>query len=133
MISLVLDTHTVIWLLHADPRLSPTARKRINQSALRKEQIAISSISLVEITYLEEKARIPANTLTGLLALLSQPDALLVEVPLTSAIVTALRTISRTAIPEMPDRIIAGTALHLGVPLITRDSKIQKSFVPTIW
>lgn len=52
MISLVLDTHTVIWLLHADPRLSPTARQRINQSALRKEQVAISTISLVEITKL---------------------------------------------------------------------------------
>lgn len=133
MISLVLDTHTVIWLLHADPRLSSTARKRINESALRKEKVAISTISLVEITYLEEKKRIPANTLTGLLALLSQPDALLVEVPLTRAIVTALGTIPKNDIPDMPDRIIAGTALHLSVPLVTRDRKIQKSFVPTIW
>ncbi len=133
MISLVLDTHAVIWLLHADPRLSSTARKKINESALRKEQVAISTISLVEITYLEEKKRIPANTLTGLLTLLSQPHALLVEVPLTRAIVTALRTIAKNDIPDMPDRIIAGTALHLGVPLVTRDSKIQKSFVPTIW
>jgi predicted nucleic acid-binding protein len=33
----------------------------------------------------------------------------------------------------MPDRIIAATALHLGLPLISRDRKIQLSSVPTIW
>jgi PIN domain nuclease of toxin-antitoxin system len=33
----------------------------------------------------------------------------------------------------MPDRIIAATAMHLGLPLISRDSKIQVSNVHTIW
>ena len=33
----------------------------------------------------------------------------------------------------MPDRIIAATALHLGLPLISRDRKIQLSSVNTIW
>jgi len=33
----------------------------------------------------------------------------------------------------MPDRIIATTALHLGVPLISRDGRIRLSSVPTIW
>jgi predicted nucleic acid-binding protein len=32
----------------------------------------------------------------------------------------------------MPDRIIAATALHLGLPLISRDRKIQLSGVNTI-
>lgn len=35
--------------------------------------------------------------------------------------------------PDMPDRIIAGTALHLKLPLITRDHKIQLSQIDTIW
>jgi predicted nucleic acid-binding protein len=33
----------------------------------------------------------------------------------------------------MPDRIIAATALHLGVPLVSRDRKIQASSIHTIW
>jgi PIN domain nuclease of toxin-antitoxin system len=33
----------------------------------------------------------------------------------------------------MPDRIIAATALHLSVPLITRDRKIHASSIETIW
>ncbi|PJB74400.1 MAG: PIN domain nuclease, partial [Armatimonadetes bacterium CG_4_9_14_3_um_filter_58_7] len=35
--------------------------------------------------------------------------------------------------PDMPDRIIAATALHLGLSLVTRDSKIQGCGIPTIW
>ena len=33
----------------------------------------------------------------------------------------------------MPDRIIAATALHLGLPLITRDQRIQSAGIKTIW
>jgi predicted nucleic acid-binding protein len=33
----------------------------------------------------------------------------------------------------MPDRIIAATALYLGVPLVTRDGKIRAADVETIW
>jgi PIN domain nuclease of toxin-antitoxin system len=33
----------------------------------------------------------------------------------------------------MPDRIIAGTALSYGVPIISRDRKISASAVETIW
>jgi predicted nucleic acid-binding protein len=33
----------------------------------------------------------------------------------------------------MPDRIIAATALHLGVPVITRDRKIRASNLKSIW
>ncbi len=35
--------------------------------------------------------------------------------------------------PDMPDRIIGATALHLGLPLITRDGKIRASDLRTIW
>jgi predicted nucleic acid-binding protein len=34
----------------------------------------------------------------------------------------------------MPDRIIAATALQLGLPLITRDEAIRRSgVVPVVW
>lgn len=133
MISLVLDTHTAIWLVHGDARLSPTALRAIDAATKQGSQVAISSISLVETAYLEEKERIPAGTLAGLLALLDEPGPLLVEVPVTRHIIAALLSISRDTIPDMPDRVIAATAFSLAVPLVSRDRKIQDSQIQTIW
>jgi len=133
VIALALDTHAVIWLLHADARLSPVARSRIDAAIGQGGQIAISSITLVETAYLEEKQRIPAGTLRGLLALLDRAEPSLVEVPVTRRIIAALLDIAREAVPDMPDRVIAATALSLGVPLISRDGKIRDSQIQTIW
>jgi PIN domain nuclease of toxin-antitoxin system len=44
-----------------------------------------------------------------------------------------MRTVSRSEVPDLPDRIIAATAVHLGVPAISRDGKIRTSSVDTIW
>ena len=52
---------------------------------------------------------------------------------LTTGVVEALATIPRNSIPDLPDRIIAATALYLNLPLISRDSKIADSKVNTIW
>jgi len=37
----------------------------------------------------------------------------------------ALREVERRLVPDLPDRIITATALHLGLPLISRDRQIQ--------
>jgi PIN domain nuclease of toxin-antitoxin system len=55
MIAAVLDTHTVIWLLYADTRLSSSALRAIEAASAQQSQVAISSTSLVEAAYLEEK------------------------------------------------------------------------------
>jgi PIN domain nuclease of toxin-antitoxin system len=48
MVVVLLDTHAVIWLLHADQRLSPSALQTINAAGQKGSRIAISAISLVE-------------------------------------------------------------------------------------
>jgi predicted nucleic acid-binding protein len=45
----------------------------------------------------------------------------------------ALSDVPRDAVPDMPDRIIAATAVTLGLPLVTRDGKIAQSGVQTVW
>jgi PIN domain nuclease of toxin-antitoxin system len=57
----------------------------------------------------------------------------LAEIPINVSIVQTMTRIARDAIADMPDRIIAATALHLQVPLISRDATIQASSVETIW
>lgn len=42
--------------------------------------------------------------------------------------------IPRATVPDMPDRIIAATALHLDLPLITSDTDIRKlTNIEVVW
>jgi predicted nucleic acid-binding protein len=44
-----------------------------------------------------------------------------------------MRLVQHDAVPDMPDRIVAATALYLGVPVISRDGRIRASNVQTVW
>jgi predicted nucleic acid-binding protein len=52
---------------------------------------------------------------------------------LSAQVVTTLESIPRNSLPDMPDRIIAATALHLGLPVISRDSKMPLAGINVIW
>ncbi|GET38886.1 type II toxin-antitoxin system VapC family toxin [Microseira wollei] len=133
MLGAVADTHVVIWYIFADPRLSATARTTIEQIAADGNQVAFSSITLAEIVYLTERGRIDVTTLDRLLEALEGDNALLVEIPFDRNIAQALRQVDRVQIPDLPDRIIAATAMYLNVPIISRDRRIQLSDIETIW
>lgn len=133
MIQAVADTHSIIWYLFADSRLSFTARKTIEQIANNGNQVGISSITLIEIVYLEEKNRIPKNTLKILLNAMEKQNTVLREVYVSRNITIALNKIEKNQIPDLPDRIIAATASYLKVPVISRDHKIRLSNIATVW
>jgi PIN domain nuclease of toxin-antitoxin system len=129
----VADTHAGLWFLYDDPRLSAPARDLMDAADAAGDQIGISWITLAEIVFLMEKGRIHAAALDRVLLAMDRPDPMLVEVPLDRQIVQAMRTIDRAEIPELPDRIVAATALHAGVPVISRDHKIRSSMVSSVW
>jgi PIN domain nuclease of toxin-antitoxin system len=129
----IADTHTVIWYLYNDARLSPTARTWIEDAAADGEQIALSSITLAEMVYLIEKSRIDAAALTRLIAELDAADSVLIEIPFDRQVAQAMSRVARTEVPDLPDRIISATALNLGIPIISRDRKIQASGLTTVW
>ena len=52
---------------------------------------------------------------------------------LTADVAKQVEKVMRDDIPDLPDRIIAATALALKLPLLTRDRKIQLSDLKTIW
>jgi PIN domain nuclease of toxin-antitoxin system len=131
MIRVVADTHALIWALLGDPRLSAAARSAL--SVTGSDQVGVSAITLVEIVYLEEKRRIPPGVFARISDVLAAPAGVLAEVPVDATVVQAMSRVPRDGISDMPDRIIAATALHLGVPLVSRDAKIQASNVTTIW
>jgi predicted nucleic acid-binding protein len=130
----VTDTHALLWHLASDPRLSSTARKLFTETDAGHHRIYVPSIVLVEVIYLAEKARIDPKALKQTLHLLNSSPANYPLISLDLAVILVLQSINRTLIPGMPDRIIAATAKHLNLPLITRDTAIAAAeTVAVIW
>jgi PIN domain nuclease of toxin-antitoxin system len=133
MSAVVADTHAVLWMLLDSPRLSTGARSALQDTVQSGSSIYMAAISLVEIVYLVDKSRLPINALQKLQAALNDPAFGLEVIPLDRDIAEAVAQIPLTMVPDMPDRIIAATALFLKLPLVTRDHKIQAAEIETIW
>lgn len=132
MPSIVLDTHSAIWYLETSPPLSPTVDAAIQAAIAAGDPVWISSVTLVELTYLVEKGRFSTTLLNQLVNLVRQPlSGFRVAVFDLDCAIT-LRTVP-SSIRDMPDRMIAATAVALGLPLATRDRQIQASGIPIIW
>ena len=60
MPGVVADTHTIVWYLSRDSRLSSGAYAELTAATTGGNLIHIPSICLVELTYLAEKGRLPS-------------------------------------------------------------------------
>jgi len=87
----------------------------------------------VEVVYLVERRRLAANAFETLLKEVRRQNPIFATVPADLHIAEALRRVPRSEVPDMPDRIIAATALHLGLPLVTKDRRLQSVGIQTIW
>jgi PIN domain nuclease of toxin-antitoxin system len=131
--AVVLDTHAAIWYFSGSNQLSSAALNAIENAVSAGEDVFLSAISLVEVLYLAEKGRLPLDAVKKPEDALRDNSSSISVVPLDSAVAKAIVRISRSAVPDMPDRIIAATAVHLDVPLVTRDRQIQAAGIKTIW
>jgi PIN domain nuclease of toxin-antitoxin system len=133
MIAGVADTHAALWYLFGDARLSASAKLAFDAAVSSRRKIVLSVISLAEIVYLIEKNRLPASAYADLQAALRDPDHVLQEAPVTAEIIDAMLEVPRVDIPDMPDRIVAATAVYFSVPVLSRDGRIRVSSVQTVW
>jgi PIN domain nuclease of toxin-antitoxin system len=134
MPSVVADTHTLIWYIFELPRLSPAALTALEQAVNEGNFIYFSAITIVEISYLIERGRLAGEVLTRVLNAADDPNVGILLAPLDRNISATIQQIDRATVPDMPDRIIAATALSLSLPLVTRDAKIQAlTTIQTIW
>ena len=131
--SAVLDTHTVLWYLENSKESSVVARTTIEDAVRDARDVHVSAISLIETVYLVERRRLPLNALERLRSALTDPNSGLFIAPVDAAVADALPNIPRDVVPDMPDRIIAATTLHLGLPLISRDRRLQAAGIQIIW
>jgi PIN domain nuclease of toxin-antitoxin system len=133
MPSVVADTHAVVWYEEASARLSAAALAAMQSAPASGGLIYVSSITMVEIAYLVEKGRLSGDMFDRILQLLQQPGGDLAEVVFDVAMAQTMWRIPSSIISDMPDRMIAATALHLNLPLVTADTRIQAAPLVTIW
>ncbi len=133
MKKIVSDTHSALWYLLKSPKLSTAGFQAMYDAENNNEPIFVSAITLVEIAYLIEKNRLQEQDLQDLLNEIQNPASNFELVPIDLAVTQALRQIPRSEVPDMPDRIIAATALYLNVPIVTRDGKIRATNLKTVW
>ena len=128
------DTHTLVWWLFEPHNLSAAADQALQEAENHGDPIFVATITVVELCYLTEKNKLPGHYLQDTLTLLEDPLSAVTPVEFAIAHAKSLLQIPRLTVPEMPDRIIAATAFELGIPLVTRDHKIQAlTNITTIW
>jgi PIN domain nuclease of toxin-antitoxin system len=131
-VQVLADTHTLIWYLFDEERLSAAGRAALDGAIGTGFPILVSAISIIEIVYLEEKHKLRAGTADRIRQACEAEDPSIEIVPIDARVAHGIHQIARADVPDMPDRIIAATAVSLGVPLVTRDGKIRASGVHTI-
>jgi len=127
----VTDTHAIIWHLTEDPQLSTKAKRIFQRADTNQDYIVIPCIVLFEIVYLIEKRKIAIN-LESFLWALDKARNYKIE-PLCLPIIEKSRAIQRRQVKDPWDRLIVATALHLGMPLISRDRSLRKLGLQIIW
>jgi len=128
---ILLDTHVLIWMASEPKRLSKKARDAI-RDARQKTGVAVAAITLWELARLAENGRI--QVVGSVESFVRETATRVIVKPMTPEIV-ALAVRLPAGFPKDPaDRLIAGTAIVEGVPLVTEDERIRPTkVVQTIW
>ena len=129
----VLDTHALVWHLEGNPRLGPQAKEAIDNPL---NHLVLPIIALAEAAYIVEHGRTAIPKVSDLLgSILADPRISIY--PMTWEVFQ--ESLNATAIPEMHDCLIVGSALHLQalgdtISLLTKDgSIIAARLVTTLW
>src|SRR5260370_42491961 len=99
MAVVVADTHVAVWYLSNSPRFSSAAAKALDDASAAGDAILIPSISLVELTYLVEKCRVPAEARKRLADALADPDGPYELSPLRGVVDAAAVLTDLTVVP----------------------------------
>lgn len=120
---ILLDTHAWIWHIGQRASLSEAARRRIDQEETA-ESLLISAISVWELFLLVKRGRLDLSVRPATYLTVTHRDPLFHIVPVDETV--ARRSVELADIHADPaDRMILATAVELGVPVVSKDSRFH--------
>jgi PIN domain nuclease of toxin-antitoxin system len=128
----LLDTHAWIWWIDQDQRLGAASIAALD-ALPRDERPWLSDISLWEVATLVERGRLSLDIpLAEWLEAAAHPRSVRIA-PITTAVAAAVAELPASFHRDPADRVIVATARVLGVPLLTRDTRITKARLVKRW
>lgn len=129
---ILVDTHVVVWLAFDHARISKNARTAIDRARQNGEGLAISDVSLLELTTLFAKGRIQLDI--SLESFLREVETRFIVLPISGRACARSLRLPVAYSKDPADRIIGATALVEGLDLLTADREIRRArAVRTIW
>jgi len=131
----ILDTHALVWFVEGNKRLSESAKAVI---AAADSQMVLPLIALAEAAIIIERGRTTISDVSKFLARV-YADTRIEIFPLTLDVFERSLTPEGLRIPELHDRFIVSTGLHLQdlgetVEIVTKDQAITDAGVlSVIW
>jgi PIN domain nuclease of toxin-antitoxin system len=122
---LLLDTHVILWIATADPRLSAKVMALI---ADPDHEIFVSAVSAWEIAIKQQQKKLPAHI--GLNDIVLQAGYHRLDL----AFSTPRQLATLPLLHKDPfDRMLIAQSLEHDVPLVSADAQIARYNIPIIW
>lgn len=122
----LLDTHVLIRWLSVPRQLSREQTRILRESVRRREPVAISAITLLEIALLADKRTDPREIPVDRLFTALESDPFLQTIPLSVEIASEVAALG-PSLRDPADRVIVATARVRSLRLLTSDRRIVQS------
>ncbi|HEX6274784.1 MAG TPA: type II toxin-antitoxin system VapC family toxin [Polyangiaceae bacterium] len=125
------DTHALVWFLSQPVKLGRRAARVFDGLGVTAE-VHVSTISLWEVALLHDEGHLRlAEGFSAWCDALARVNGIRLE-PLLPDDVEHARSLG--ALSDPSDRLIAGTALRLGVPMLSKDSRLRaERLLELVW
>ena len=130
--SLLLDTHVWVWWLTPGSPLSSAERGAVDASAERRE-LFLAAISLWEARMLYAKRRLELPLPFAQWLRQAADERVVTVLPLDAETVIALDDLPPSFHGDPADRLIVAAARVRRLPLATRDARIRRSRLVSLW
>ena len=126
---LLLDTHSFLWFIDGNPRLSATARQLIEDPA-NERLVSIASLWEIMIKGRLGRLEIDRAPVAYILHYIGQ----LSLIPTPISLDHVFRVVDLPGLHQDPfDRLLIAQAMTENIPIVTRDAAIQAYGVRTVW
>jgi PIN domain nuclease of toxin-antitoxin system len=130
---IVLDTHVWVWWL-SNPEKLPLRARKVVADAVGDRAVYISCISAWEIALLASAGRLAFTMDAQDWIVRSEALPFIHFVPVDNAVAVRSVRLTEPFHKDPADRIIVATAMIMGAPVVSNDSKILKyPHVQSIW